>query len=206
MSISFARFLSYVLHPALLPTYLFGVLFFFSNVFGIYADSIKLYLLGFLFLGTFCLPASAIWLLYKSNYLTSLEMPTHKERRLPFILVAVFYTAVTLLVSTGVFTNTLLAFILIGISQTVCLAAMINIFYKLSMHSVGICGILGILFALQYHDSRYQLFYHILALILLTGAVLSARLALQAHNITEILVGTSIGLLGGFVSLWWLLG
>lgn len=206
MPTTFLRFLSYLLHPIFMPTYLFGGLFFFTNAFIEYAATIRWSLWGFLFLGTCGFPVLTIFALLKSKAISSLEMTQHKERRLPFILVAIFYTAVTFLVARGVFAETLLAYLLIAITQTVCVAAIINIFYKLSMHSVGVAGALGILFALQLCDSRYDLFFPILLCVLLVGVVLSTRLALQAHSSEEVLVGATTGLSVGFGGIWWLLG
>jgi hypothetical protein len=200
-----ARILSYLFHPALLPSYLFSLLFFGSNVFLLYSTYAKMMLLGFLFLGTFLLPVTAIALLKKARYISSFELPTHHERRLPFMLVALFYAVLTIFLNGGGLAGSTLVYILVAISQTVCLAAFVNIFYKISMHSIGLCGTLGVLFALQHHDLRYALLPHVLVWLVVVGLVLSARLWLQVHDLEEISWGALLGFGSAFMSLWWLL-
>jgi hypothetical protein len=114
------------------------------------------------------------------------------------LLTTIFYTSIAFLLSYGAFQGTLLSFVMISIAVTVCLATMINIFHKISMHSVGISGSLGILFALQYYDYRYDLLIPILVCIMLTGLVGSARLTLVAHTPLEILTGCLVGFFSSF--------
>jgi hypothetical protein len=205
MLTTIARSLSYLFHPALLPSYLFSLLFFGSNVFLHYATNAKMVLLSFLFLGTFLLPITAIAFLKRAGYISSFEMPTHQERRLPFLLVALFYAVLTVFLNSGGLAGSMLVYILVAISQTVCLAVFVNIFYKISMHSIGLCGTLGVLFALQYHDFRYALLLPILLWLFVIGLVLSARLWLQVHDIQEVMWGSLLGFVSAFLSLWYLL-
>ncbi len=193
MSIRLARIISYLFHPVLVPTFLFAVLFFLTPCFMVWTNTIKYYLLGFIFLGTFAFPITITLFLLRYNRIASIEMLEQEDRRKPFLLTTLFYASVAFLLSNGIFQGTLLSFIMISIATTVCLATIINFFHKISMHSVGISGSLGTLFALQYYDSRYDLLIPILVFILLTGFIGSARLTLAAHTPLEVLTGCLLG-------------
>lgn len=198
MLIRFAKFTSYLLHPILIPTLLFSVLFFLTPCFIVWTSLLKLYLLGFIFLGTCCFPISITWFLWRFRHIESLEMNGQAERRKPFLITTIFYAAIALLLSYGTFQGTLISFVMISIALTVCLATFINLYHKISIHVVGICGSLGILFALQYYDYRYDLLVPILATIGLSGLVASSRLALSAHTPLEIATGSIVGFFGSF--------
>ena len=194
----FATLLSYILHPALVPTLLVSVLFFLTPCFMVWSNTIKLYLLGFIFLGTFCFPVTIAWILQRYNQIGSLEMLTQEDRRKPFLITTLFYASIAFLLSYGAFQGTLLSFVMVSIAMNVCLATFITLYHKISMHAVGICGSLGILFALQYYDYRYELLTPILIAIGLSGLVASSRLVLAKHTPLEVATGSIIGFLVSF--------
>ena len=200
-----AKFVSYFLHPACIPTYLFAVLFFLSPCFMVWSPTIKLYLLAFIFLGTFCFPVSVTWFLLYSKQIKSFEMIEQADRRKPFLITTMFYASLAFLFSYGVFEGTLLSYLMISTALVVCLATILNLYHKVSMHSAGIGASVGILFALQYHDNRYELLFPILIAILLAGIVSSSRLFLLAHKPMEVLTGSLLGVFIGFISLMALL-
>lgn len=193
MTTLFARFISYFFHPALIPTLLFAVLFFTSPCFAVWNNPTKLFLLGFVFLGTFAFPVAIVAFMLRYNQLQHLEMPSQADRKKAFLVTSLFYASLAVILRYGIFEGTLVEILMLGIALTVCIASIINLYYRISMHAVGIFGGLGVLFALQLYDNRYELFFHILSFILLGGAVSSSRLALEAHTPTEVLVGTVIG-------------
>jgi membrane-associated phospholipid phosphatase len=83
--------------------------------------------------------------------------------------------------------------VLASISLSLALVTLISVFWKISAHSVGISGIAGFLFGFYYKYADQQLFYPILAIILIAGLLMSARLALNAHNPMQIFVGALLG-------------
>jgi membrane-associated phospholipid phosphatase len=69
----------------------------------------------------------------------------------------------------------------------------VTIFYKISVHSVGIWGLIGILFALNQVSETSLLFLPLIATIVIAGVVMSSRLKLNVHNLTEVVVGSIVG-------------
>ena len=74
-----------------------------------------------------------------------------------------------------------------------------TLFYKASIHSLAMWGLVGMLIALNAVTEDGSLFYPLIGAIVLTGVVMSARLQLQAHTLREIIVGSVLGLVTSVV-------
>jgi hypothetical protein len=198
MNLQLAKVLSYCFHPLLLPTWLFGLLFFRTPIFIEFTEKIRLYLWSLVTICTLAIPAVLVIVLHKMQYIKSLEMREVTERRMPMLLTSVIYVALAVLVETGIFRGSLFSYIVICISFSVFIAAFITLYYKISVHAIGIGGMLGLLLALQFLDFRYHLLYLVIGTVLAMGMILSARLSLAAHTPDEIWWGSAIGVLGNF--------
>jgi len=64
---------------------------------------------------------------------------------------------------------------------------------KVSIHSASFSGSLGLFIGMHLYYQEFDLFYPILATILLLGVVMSARLALQVHSPAQLLTGLLVG-------------
>jgi hypothetical protein len=82
-------------------------------------------------------------------------------------------------------------------------AAIITFFWKISVHSLGIGGIVGILLIISSMVPESPVNYLLLAAILISGIVLSARLKLQAHTQAQVYVGFLLGLFISFMIIFW---
>lgn len=186
-----AKIVSIVLHPALIPTYVFTVVLFLSSLVPIQISN-KLAFLSMVFLLTFVLPVLSIFYFLKTKLISSVSMPKREERLIPFWVISLLYVFVTfLLLCQPIFH--LLGLIMLGISIVLVAVNVITFTYKVSVHSAGVSGGLGILMGLQYRYPSQDFLYPILLFILLTGIVMSARLALQAHTPLELIVGLGLG-------------
>ena len=84
---------------------------------------------------------------------------------------------------------------MMGVLVSLFASFVINVFYKVSLHMVGVSGALTAIMLLVF-VSPSDLSYYFLAMILLTGAVASARLYLGEHTIKEVYVGFLVGMFG----------
>lgn len=133
----------------------------------------------------------------------TLEMKERKDRILPFIFITVLYIGVTYLFYTKHrigFHDNLLKFLII-IDALVLIATLTTFFYKISIHSLAAWGMLGILIPLNKILEDNTLFYPTLIIIVIAGAVMSARLKLNAHTPREVMVGGVLGLLTAFAGM-----
>lgn len=196
-----AKIVSVLFHPLLMTTYLITL---FSYLFpaAIYPINVnsRFYFLLLLFVLTFLLPVINIAFFRALGVISSFTMPNRKERIKPFLLILALY---------GTFTYLLYAnprldvgsnlFSLILIIDTLIVASLvITIFYKVSVHSLGIWGVFGILLPLNRIANDGSLFIPVLVTLVVAGMVMSARLQLNAHTPREVLVGSVTGFMIGF--------
>ncbi|WP_229364459.1 hypothetical protein [Fibrella aestuarina] len=212
MNSRFAQFLSVVFHPLLMPTWLFALLLYGAparlNV-DTYSLGARFSVLVLLFLGTFALPSLLIFYLYRIGYLRDMTMPDRADRRLPFLLTGFIYTGVTYFfafrMSLFSATSPGVSVLLAGITLSILLVGMINQYWKISAHSVGVGGVLGAVAGLLAKSGDTDLFLPLVGLIAISGLVGSARLQLNAHTLAQVGAGLGLGLLVSLASVSWLL-
>ena len=91
---------------------------------------------------------------------------------------------------------------LLGAALTCLVLLLFN--FKISLHTVGVSGLLMFLINLSVHF-EINLIIAISLFILLTGGVITARLYLKAHTKPELVVGLFIGLLSQLLTVqYWL--
>ena len=128
-------------------------------------------------------------------------MNDRRERIVPFSFIAILYIVVTYLFYTRTridFNDNLLKFLVI-IDVLVLVATIVTFFYKVSVHSMGMWGLIGILLPLNKISEEGVLFYPTIIAILLAGIVMSSRLQLNAHTPREVMVGGVLGFSTSFV-------
>lgn len=196
-----ARLISIFFHPLLMTTYLIGLLSFTlpSALYPVNAESFQSFML-LIFLMTFALPAINLALFRLFGTIRSFSLEERSERIIPFFLITFIYAFVTWLfvTKTRVSYDDSLFKILLLIDCLVLVSALITLVYKVSIHSMGIMGVLGILMPLNKVAENNSLFIPTIILILLAGIVMSSRLQLNAHTPREIMVGATSGFAIGF--------
>lgn len=193
MNLKFAKAVSYIFHPSIIPTIIFAVVLFgYPSLVPINING-KLYLLGFVFFFTFIAPASIVYLLYKGDFIKSLTMENREERLLPFTISTIFYTATAYLFVYKLHSFLILSPIISSIALALLLTTIVTFFYKISAHAIGISGLLGIAFALQNSYPEFHFMGFIVCSILGSGLLLSARLALNAHTPKQVFSGFILG-------------
>ena len=72
---------------------------------------------------------------------------------------------------------------------------MINFWWKISIHAVGAGALTATVIALSFRMHTPLTFY-LLAVILASGVILSARLKLNSHNPSQVWIGFLTGFMG----------
>ncbi len=196
-----AKLISVLLHPLLMPTYGFALIFYTRNYISLFtpADA-KLIIIGITFLFTFILPALNALLLLKIGRINSLEMETTSERTMPYGSTAMYYFALFYLFHNkelpGVF-----KVLILGAAISITLSFIINFKWKISAHTVGIGGIAGAALGIIY---RLQLDLHVILMLalLLAGILASARLKLKAHTPAQVYTGFLLGFMVELLLMW----
>jgi len=196
MAKQFWIFISYLFHPALMPTLgTFVVLSCDPNLYiPLDTDKPWLFVLSAVFLCTYILPLCLSWMLYKMERISSISNPTENDRRILLAFTAlcfilVYYTFHEKMPSSAVSLN----IFMLGINISIVSTLIISLFTKVSFHSVGVGGLLGTVIGLMRYTQTYLLpwFMAALALVILVGL---ARYKLKAHGAFEIYLGLIIGI------------
>ena len=189
-----AQFLSIILHPLLMPTYALILIFEQSPYFSYsVSPEAKYVLFSIIIINTFLLPVIISYLLVKKGWIKSLEMQKREERLMPYI------TNILLLLLTAFliyqFKLPRVFFLLsLGAATAVAIAVIINIKWKISIHMIGIGGLIGTFFGLSTF-LLVDLRMIIILFLLISGLLGVARLTLGAHNPAQIYAGFLAGFL-----------
>lgn len=149
-----------------------------------------------LFIITFLLPLLCMGIFRTFGTIRTFAMEDRRERVIPFFFISGIYFAATYLF----YTRTRLAAddnflkLLMIIDMLVIVSALVTVFFKISVHSVGIWGLVGITLPLTQISEVNYLFYCSVGLILLAGIVMASRLQLGAHTTREVMWGGITGL------------
>ncbi len=218
MSLFFARFFSVVGHPLLVLTYALVVLLVVAPYeFGVSAltDRQALFLLLYVFSTTAFIPGLGIALMKPLGFIRSLQSPERLERIGPYIIAGVFYLWLYQNLKTGVMVPSLYRACVLGAALALFGVFFVNVFEKVSAHTAGMGGWVGMLLLLAVHWPQrpanlvvggYWLQVSPTLLltkgVLLAGLVGWARLALGVHTPRQVWYGYTIGFiaaLGGYV-------
>lgn len=196
-----SRFISFVFHPLLMTTYLLALLSYTlpSALYPINSESFRTFILLMLIM-TFALPVAVISIFRIFGTIRSFTMEERRDRIPVFFFTAILYAFVTYLFysKSGVSVDDSLFKLLVLVDCLILASAIITIFYKVSVHSVGIMGLIGILMPLNKVAENNSLVIPSIIILIIAGLVMSARLQLNAHTPREILVGTITGFSIGF--------
>ena len=206
MNTRLANLLSVALHPLLMPTLLFLLLFFLAPT-AIGAESLsfifKLAFIAFTFFYTFALPAYFIYLLHRWGIIGSMKLENLRDRRLPYFLTAGIYGILGYIIYSK---NSMLfpcAYILWSITAVIFFVAIISLWWQISAHAAGIGGMIGALAGILVQSGETDLFVPLLGLIFLAGVLISARLKLNAHTPAQVGAGFLLGIVLSLGSIYW---
>ncbi len=195
----FATIISYLFHPLLTPT--IGLWFIFqahSYISFIVPLDLQKALYVVVFITTFIFPVTSSLLLLAIGRIQSLEMKTPEERRLPFLLTAIYYSVGYYMLTTKVPLPAQLNLVLLGANISVVLTMLINLKWKISAHTIGIGGLFGALLGFSY-QLRVNILVELMLVLLIAGLVGYARLRLSAHTQSQVYAGYIVGFLCEFL-------
>jgi hypothetical protein len=198
-----SRIISVLFHPLLMATYLVTLLSFTfpPALYPIKVES-KWTFLILLFVLTSVLPAINIGLFKLTGVISSFSLESRRERIRPSFFILLLYGVFTYLLSgKGLSLADNLFKLILIIDALVLISLILTIFYKASIHSLGVWGMIGILMPLNKVVDDGSLFMPTLLAIVVAGVIMSARLHLNAHSPREVLVGSFAGFVVGFLGM-----
>jgi membrane-associated phospholipid phosphatase len=199
-----ARVVSILFHPLLFPTY--GALLILltnPNLFGYFGERVHTVWLIIIFALTFLFPVIWLVMMKRLEMIDNFQLETAKERIIPFIATATFYLWTAWMfkpsITMKIPSNLLIFYMMLGACVAISVAFFINVFSKISLHSIAAGSLLGLTMALI-RFSTYDLRLLMLAVIFIAGIIGSARLVLNAHSPREVFTGYFVGFTGQFIA------
>lgn len=213
-----ASLISWITHPLLAVTYIYLLLLFinpFEFGFSKWSDTGAVILFFRIFLTTFFIPGFAVIILTFIGLAKSVELPERQDRIAPYIITGIFYLWMFRNLMDNPDIPTSFSRAILGSSIGLFLAFFINIFDKISAHTVGIGGVLGFILIFLYKQGNDSLLlfdagknlYFVpmsvvfLMMIFIAGLTGSSRLYLKVHSPAQVYAGFFIGIFTQFVAL-----
>lgn len=188
-----AKVVSYIFHPLFVPTYIFLLLMLLVpyEFAGITPWQLKLRLFSVFWLTAF-FPAFAVFLLWRLKFSESIFLRTQKERIIPYIITMFFYWWMHYLSRNFSDQPAVLKFFYTGIFMATAAGLILNNYYKISLHGMGMGGasMAIVLFAFYYHQPMGLV---IAGALLLTGIVATSRFLISDHTQKEVYMGLLVG-------------
>lgn len=211
-----AYFFSVVFHPLLMVTYMLLILLLVNPyIFGVNSVEGGMRNLLMIFFSTFFIPIISVLMMKALKLIPSLELKNSQDRIGPFIVTGVFYISTFYLIYRSPDIPIAFKACFLGAVMGLFFAFFINLFSKISLHAVGMGGLLGMVVA-TVASSRLSsfvinsgifgmieisLFSLLVGTILLCGIVGTSRLILDAHEPRDLYGGFLVGLATQFVAL-----
>lgn len=206
-----ARLCSLIFHPLMTLTYMLLLLLWINPyLFGInhISDPIAKTLVLRVFLSSFFIPGVAVLMLRFTGLLKSLEMPDKQDRIAPFVITGMFYIWLFRNFLDNTQIPALFTSFTLGATIALFLAFLVNIFSKISLHTLSMGGLLGVLVLLLsiYPQLDIPTFWFmqtrflLVAALILAGCIGSFRLILGAHEPIDLWGGYLVGFVAQFIA------
>ncbi|MDD2436774.1 MAG: hypothetical protein PHG27_07675 [Massilibacteroides sp.] len=193
----FANVISILFHPLLMITYGMVMTLLYTYL-SIYPLNMKLVMIGGAFVCTGLVPGLFILLLKLSGSVSDLEVTDRSERVLPF-LVMIFSVLVFIFFIRRMQVPFWFVGILIGVVLSLLLSLVVNFYWKISIHGVGIGGLIGAVMGIaRIHMVNASWLF--MLLILIAGSLATARIILNKHTPMQMYAGICLGFICTFVT------
>jgi hypothetical protein len=197
-----AKIVSYVFHPLFVGVMMAGYLIFVHPYFFVgFSEKQKMLKLLAVINNNVFFPLIVVVLLRALGFNKSLLLQTQKERIVPYLASITFFFW-----SYYVFKNQpevprVLVYMCRGMFISAAVALVLNNNYKISMHAIGVGGLMGLMTVILYNGNLDSGLPMMLSL-LVTGAVMTARKIVSDHHWFDIITGFLLGFATQLIALW----
>lgn len=192
-----SQILSHIFSPLLVPTYGM-ILASFLSVLSVLSARVLCTTVAITFVITCVIPACGIMTMYKTGFLTDPGVNVRTERSLPYALTILCYVGCCFFLYRAGAPSWLTMFYAGG-GAAALINAVVNLKWKISAHAAAMGGLVAMLFRIAaMHQSVVDLNIWISAVVVLAGAVMTARVYLQRHTLMQVIAGCA----NGFLCVW----
>ena len=191
-----AHFFSFVFHPLFIPLIAAWFLAFIQpGYFTGISPKEKTLIVIRVGYNTIFYPALTVVLLKALGFIKSIFLKTQHERIVPYIATNIFYFWVFLVFVNQPQVPTILTGFMFGVFITSSAALIANIYFKISMHALGVGSLCGLMLIIIFSGFTYPVFLTSMLVFLITGFVCTSRLIVSDHRPFDIYSGVFIAIL-----------
>jgi hypothetical protein len=196
----FAYFFSYIFHPLFIPLYVTWFLAFvhpgyFSGI-GRHDKVHTLILVAYIMI---FFPLVTVFLLKQLDFIKSFFLHTQQDRIIPYIACGIYFFWMYIVFHNDENMPKILTGFILGVFLSSSAALIANIYYKISMHAIGVGGLLGVFLVVMWQNTMLMTWPLSLA-FLITGITCTSRLIISDHKPKEIYMGLLVGLIFQFIA------
>ena len=149
---------------------------------------------------TIFFPALTVFLLKAVGFIKSILLKTKRDRIIPYIATNIFYFWIYLVFKNNTEIPLILTGFIFGIFLGSSIGLLANIYFKISMHALGMGAFTGLILVIIFSGFQYLLFLPAMVVFLITGLVCTSRLIVSDHTPFEIYTGLLFGIICQFVA------
>jgi hypothetical protein len=191
---SLAKILSVIFHPLFMPVYGLAIILSAPTLLGYLPFDVKKILFLIVIVNNVLIPVALLPFFFNRKIISSWAISDRKERIIPLVIATILYATTSFIIFRFPIPFFLKSFIfaLLFLSLVV---TVINLWWKISLHSVGAGALVAIVIILSF-KMYTPLVYYLISVIITGGFVLSSRLRLNFHNPQQVWFGFLTGFLG----------
>jgi hypothetical protein len=197
-----ANFFSYIFHPIFIPIYAIAFLVFVHpSYFTGFSEQRKLMTVVISTVNLVFFPLLSVLLLKAVGFIDSIFLRTRKDRIIPYMASGIFFFwAYNVFNKQTIYPPILSSFVL-GVFLAASAGLMANIYFKISMHAIGVGGLIGLCIVV-FNTNTMLMTWPLAAALLIAGIVCTARFLVSDHTQKDIYAGLALGLFAQLVASW----
>lgn len=197
----FAHLFSFLFHPLFIPLYAaYYIAFMHPAYFYGIADREKIWVILRIAVNMVFFPAVSVFLLRGVGFIDSIFLKTQKERIIPYIISNIFFFWMYLVFRNQSEIPSILYSFVFSVFLSSSAALLANIYFKISMHAIGVGGLLGLLLVVLNTNTSSSITLPMSLALLIAGIVCTSRMIVSNHTQNDIYIGLIIGIICQFIS------
>ncbi|MFV0536559.1 MAG: hypothetical protein ACK5M3_04210 [Dysgonomonas sp.] len=194
-----ARVISFLLNPLFMVVYVITFVFIYTDFKFLYGNQFIQFIAPAFFLSC-AIPLSGIYALKVTKLITDYKY-RKGERFLPFTIFFFSYGLLFYYFFSAKLTIWFLAVLAVPM-MLFLICAFISMFWKISVHMIGIGGLIGSIMSICYNIKGLNLYVLFIILFILAGSLGVSRLALNRNTPAQVYVGFLVGIVVSYLTVW----
>ena len=196
-----AQLFSYIFHPLFIPAITTWYLaYIHQGYFTGITPHDRLLIVIRVAINTIIFPGATVLLLKGVGFIKSIYLKTQRERIIPYVGANLFYFWMYLVFRSQPEVPQVLTAFIFGIFLSSSVGLFANIYFKISMHALGMGAFSGLLLIVIFNGSPYGIFLHAMIVFLTTGLVCTSRMIVSDHRPSDIYSGIFFGIICQVIS------